>query len=407
MRKIWNYVQPEQVKHRGATVLELIQRGDTNFSGAYLRGIDLSKIALPRANFTGADLFKARLSDCDLRGANFEQANLGLALVENSNLSGAVLAQACLDSASFNGSDLRNCDLHGTELYWTDFVRANLRRAILTECRLRDVNLASAVLVEATMMRTRYQRCNLAHANFQKADLFEAELHSCILASTDFSHCRISQAYISDTDLSKAIGLNKLSHIGPSSIGIEVLFESRGCIPAAFLIGCGVPNILVEYMGSLTASVIDFQSCFISYSSADESFAHRIYADLVGSGIRSWLFAEDANWGERVWSEIDRSIRLHDRVVLICSEASLKSEPVLRELERALQREDREHRDILFPIRIDDYIFSSWDHPRKADVVAKVVGDFSGWRDPGHYRQSLTKLVGSLSKSKSIASSKN
>ena len=36
-------------------------------------------------------------------------------------------------------------------------------------------------------------------------------------------------------------------------------------------------------------------------------------------------------------------------------------------------------RGILFPIRIDDYIFNAWEHERKADVVRKVVGDFSGW----------------------------
>jgi hypothetical protein len=53
--------------------------------------------------------------------------------------------------------------------------------------------------------------------------------------------------------------------------------------------------------------------------------------------------------------------------------------PVLREIERSLQREDEEGTHVLFPIRIDDYIFDQWQHERKGDVVAKVVGDFSEW----------------------------
>ena len=64
--------------------------------------------------------------------------------------------------------------------------------------------------------------------------------------------------------------------------------------------------------------------------------------------------------------------------MVICSQHSLQSPPVIREIERALQKEDREHRNVLFPIRIDDYLFDEWDHPRKADVVSKVIGDFRG-----------------------------
>ena len=70
-------------------------------------------------------------------------------------------------------------------------------------------------------------------------------------------------------------------------------------------------------------------------------------------------------------------IRHYDKLVVICSKHSLESPPVIREIERALQKEDREHRNVLFPIRIDDYLFDEWDHPRKADVVSKVVRGLS------------------------------
>ncbi len=70
---------------------------------------------------------------------------------------------------------------------------------------------------------------------------------------------------------------------------------------------------------------------------------------------------------------------------------------MIREIERALNREDKERKSILFPIRIDDYIFKEWKHPRKADVCAKVIGDFSGWnRSATKYDEAFKKLLKAL-----------
>lgn len=99
-----------------------------------------------------------------------------------------------------------------------------------------------------------------------------------------------------------------------------------------------------------------------------------------------------------MWGEIDRSIKVYDKLVVICSEDSLQSAPVVREIERALQREDREKRNILFPIRIDDYLLREWENARKADVVSKVVGDFRGWKDHDRYKKAFERLVDALNK---------
>ena len=81
---------------------------------------------------------------------------------------------------------------------------------------------------------------------------------------------------------------------------------------------------------------------------------------------------------------------------MICSKDSLKSVPVIREIERALQKEDREHRNVLFPIRIDDYLFDEWEHPRKADVVSKVIGDFRGVNDFATYAKAFPRFLDAL-----------
>jgi hypothetical protein len=99
-----------------------------------------------------------------------------------------------------------------------------------------------------------------------------------------------------------------------------------------------------------------------------------------------------------VWSEIDTAIRHYDELVVIGSKDSLESVLVIREIVRALQKEDRELRNVLFPIRTDDYMFDEWDHPRKADVVSKVIGDFPGWEDHATYVRAFPRFLDALNR---------
>ena len=70
---------------------------------------------------------------------------------------------------------------------------------------------------------------------------------------------------------------------------------------------------------------------------------------------------------------------------------------MLREVQRSLDREDREHNNILFPITLDRYIFDTWEHERKADVLVKVVGDFVGWdTNAAKYQRAFDKLLKGL-----------
>ncbi len=84
--------------------------------------------------------------------------------------------------------------------------------------------------------------------------------------------------------------------------------------------------------------------------------------------------------------------------MVIGSKDSLQSPPVIHEIECALQKEDREHRNVLFPIRIDDYLFEEWDHPRKADVVSKVIGDFRGVNDLATYAKAFPRFLDALNR---------
>lgn len=109
-------------------------------------------------------------------------------------------------------------------------------------------------------------------------------------------------------------GLETVKHFGPSSIGIDTIYKSKGNIPEVFLRGAGVPEDFITYMRSLVGKAIDFYSCFISYSSKNDDFAQRLYADLQAKNVRCWKFDENAKWGEPVWGEIDTAIRHYDKL---------------------------------------------------------------------------------------------
>ena len=84
---------------------------------------------------------------------------------------------------------------------------------------------------------------------------------------------------------------------------------------------------------------------------------------------------------------------------MICSRDSSHSGPVLREIERAFQKEDRlkseghHDSDVLVPISLDNYVFDGWNHYRQADVVSKHIEDFS---DDTLYDEKLDRLIDAL-----------
>jgi len=149
-------------------------------------------------------------------------------------------------------------------------------------------------------------------------------------------------------------------------------------------------------------------SVFFSYAAADEVFATRLYDDLEGKGIRCWKFDRDARTGQKNWGEIDKAIRGYDKVLLIASEHSLQRPGVIREIERAIRLEDERIKaknagefngdvNVLFPVRVDNYVLDEWSHERKVDIIAKVIANAQGWAENANtYRKVLNRLVRDL-----------
>jgi hypothetical protein len=282
--------------------------------------------------------------------------------------------------------DLDDADFSGTDLSGTDFSGTNFAGA-----HLRNVDFTNAELTNVT----------LNHADLTNTIIVGADLTDSDLRNVNFTNVVIGYTMFGDNDLSQVKGLETIEHIFPSYLTINTIYKSRGKIPEVFLRGCGVPENFITYMHSLTEKGLEFYKCFISFTEADDMFSERLYSDLQGKGVRCWRWKEDAKWGKSLMSSIDEAVRYYDKLVVICSEHSLNSPAVIREIERALQKEDelaRQGKDseVLFPIRLDDYIFTGWGHYRKADVIAKNVGDFRRWNEPEQYKKAFERLLRDL-----------
>jgi hypothetical protein len=116
--------------------------------------------------------------------------------------------------------------------------------------------------------------------DFTGADLRGMNLHGAFfqyaildgagLAEADLGYSFMHLTSLNYLDLSGVKGLERVQHLGPSSIGIDTIYRSGGNIPEAFLRGAGVPEAFITYMRSLVVNPIEYYSCFISYSSKDE-----------------------------------------------------------------------------------------------------------------------------------------
>jgi len=226
-------------------------------------------------------------------------------------------------------------------------------------------------------------------------NLFQADLTGAELGSA-----RTNGSIFAGLDLSTVGGLDTVVHEGPSIIGIDTIYLSKGNIPEVFLRGAGVPEDFIVYMRSLAANPIEFYSCFISYSSKDEDFARRLHADLQQANVRCWFAPEDLRIGDKFRALIDESIRRYDKLIVILTENSIRSAWVEEEVEAALEKEHKQGgKLVLFPIRLDDAVMDT-DQAWAASLRrTRHIGDFRHWKDHDAFHQAFKRLLRDLKSS--------
>ena len=147
---------------------------------------------------------------------------------------------------------------------------------------------------------------DLSGVDLSGTDLTHADLTHADLSKADVSKAWFGETIFSDTNLTAVRGLETCHHYGPSTLDHRTLAQS-GQLPLTFLRGCGLPDVLIDYLPSLLNEPFQFYSCFISYASKDQAFAERLHADLQNKGIRCWYAPKDMKIGDRLRPRIDET----------------------------------------------------------------------------------------------------
>lgn len=356
--------------------LEIFKRG-AEIWNQWREDYPFIKPDLNGADITDIDVRDMYLGESKLRFIDFSGRISNNATFYDSDLTGANFS-----GANFSGANLIRANLHGANLIKANFQSADLRICNLSLAKLVGTNLRGAYL-----------------------DL--ANFASAYMNNTDFTDATADGTIFGDNDLSVVKGLETVIHRGHSIISIDTIYNSKGNIPEVFLRGCGVPDSFIAFARSLAESEqpIQFYSCFISYSHADKSFARRLHDALQGRGVRCWLDEHQLLPGQKIFTEVDRGIRLWDKVLLCCSKDSLKSWWVENEIQIAFDKEQqlRKQRDgaevlALIPLNLDGYLFShEWKSGMRTEIKSRLAADFTGWEtDNSKFETEFERLIRAL-----------
>jgi hypothetical protein len=134
-------------------------------------------------------------------------------------------------------------------------------------------------------------------------------------------------------------------------------------------------------------------------SAGPDSDAHRagcLSADLQVRGVRCWFAPENLKIGDRFRQRIDEAIRLHDKLLLILSKDSVRSDWVREEVESCLDRERRQKRSLLFPVRLDDSVLGAEEAWAASIRRQGHIGDFTASENHDSYSKGLERLLRDL-----------
>jgi len=341
------YIPPKTCK-------ELVERylaGERDFPNTSLSD-DAIEESLPGINLANSSL-RIVFSDVDLTGASFRDADLAFTL--------------------FDGQ-LSRTDFQGAELAWARF----------------DADLSGA--------------------SMKNADLTQAEFTNCRLDRCDFSEAVLASTRFLNVSLASLSASSRVFHEAPSFVDYQTVLKSvQAPRLKETLAKMGMPAVFVEYMVDSARSLTEIdlftllQSTFISYGGPDEQFARRLYDALQSNGVRAFFFPEDATPGKKLYRVMRDGVNQFDRVIVICSAASLSRPGVLNEIDETLQREARDGgASYLIPVALDDSIFGSGIGGR-SDLMQtlrdRVVADFRNLdADADKFDKSVRKLISALRK---------
>jgi hypothetical protein len=161
---------------------------------------------------------------------------------------------------------------------------------------------------------------NLDEAYKQILRYRESLLNPTLLVVCDFDR------YIVKTNFNGTV------HHAPSTVGIDTRYKSQSEIPDKFLRDAGVSEEAIELARSIRCGPpIQWNSCFISYSTKDDDFARQLHSCMREANMRVWFAPEDLKGGKKLHEQLFDAVQVHDRLLLVLSEHNIQSEWVMTE----------------------------------------------------------------------------
>jgi len=125
---------------------------------------------------------------------------------------------------------------------------------------------------------------------------------------------------------------------------------------------------------------------------------------MVQEKLRVWFAPEDIQGGKKLHEQIDEAIRVYDKLLLVLSPKSMKSEWVKTEIRKARKAELKEKRRKLFPIRLVGFkAIQDWkcfDADSGKDLGVEIreyfIPDFSKWKDQDSFGEAFARLLNDL-----------
>jgi hypothetical protein len=125
---------------------------------------------------------------------------------------------------------------------------------------------------------------------------------------------------------------------------------------------------------------------FISYSSKDQLFVTKLAKDLLTHQIPVWLDSYEISLGDSLYDKVFPAIEECNYIIVVLSENYNRTIWTAKEYQAVLEKEKRDKRKYLIPIRIDVSEIPE-------EIKERLYQDFSD-----HYEQSLRTLVRYFSK---------
>lgn len=144
--------------------------------------------------------------------------------------------------------------------------------------------------------------------------------------------------------------------------------------------------------------MINYCSCFISYSHIDIDFAVKLYNALCKQGVRSWRDEAELRIGQQ--QSLAEILATWDKILIIASDTALQHPWIKREIEGALVYErcaikrSGQRINKIIPVCLDDTLYDN-KHPL---LKKRYVANLRQWRDVDVLQREISYLLRALIK---------